>query len=387
MSTSTPPLRGLPPIVLGGIVIATLTAVAVWFTNYQGGTTTPGNLVEQARDIATDAAIDPKKARDDALAYQAKAAIAVVDNEKTLDLADTTLRTLDQAAAEAKAWADEVEPLLTNELGRRVAADAARLGAFRRAYAMERPAPSVLAPTRRGVEVLRGQVEAVLKHRDTAYTATEERAKLTEALRTAEQFVDAYRVPREQIASLVRQANQAEQTADATLSATLQAQADVEAGAALAAETRRQAEAAEEAERKKDELAAEARARADREAQADADRQALWAEAVEPATLDKFQPFLAEGYCNGQRMHNPNFREDYCFKPRRLFTAHELQALGVLDNFNTFLNVATAQNYFANDRPRWPVPETSADVAARQRDFENFKRFFPVWAKRGVLPP
>ncbi len=392
MSTRRPQI---PVMLQLGIGLAVLTAIGFWVVGYtrqgEAPPSSSGNFVDQLRDVAQDATTDPKKTRDEELAYQAKAAIAVVENEKTLALADETLHTLDQAERETKTWAEEVEPLLTSEVGKRLAADATRVRAFRRAYRAERPAPTVLVPTRRGAEVLKGQVEAVLKHRDTAYTATEERAKLTEALKVAQGFVDAYRAPREEIESLVRQGNLGGQTSAVTLEAALQAEADSETAAAAQAEARREQEATAEAERKKDELAAAARQAEDARLAGAAAASELHRQAEDAAVQAQFQPFLAKGrYCGGP-INNPYFlREDGLLfdYPRPMSYGCLARNDHVLQDYGAFMNLAQGRgNDRVNDRPRWPIARDDAENREYYRRFQLFQQLAQIWKDMGVLSP
>ena len=122
------------------------------------------------------------------------------------------------------------------------------------------------------------------------------------------------------------------------------------------------------------------RAETDRQMQRqEAERQKLVERAMNPATLSRFQPFLAKGHrvlrfdqCTYGSMVNPNIT----------VLPYDIMKCGTLNDVQTFVRHA---NHPKNDRPKWKPPMTQADWAEMEKLLEEFRTYFPIWQEKGVF--
>jgi len=150
---------------------------------------------------------------------------------------------------------------------------------------------------------------------------------------------------------------------------------------------RRLAEA--EARKKKAETDARIQQMEDEQRRAEADRQMqrqaaeqekLVERAMNPATMSRFQPFLAKGRSilrTGSCSHWGKHRN----KNLTVLT-YDIAKCGTLNDVQTFVRHANHPN---NDRPKWKMPVTQADWAAMERLLEEFRTYFPIWQEKGVF--
>lgn len=122
------------------------------------------------------------------------------------------------------------------------------------------------------------------------------------------------------------------------------------------------------------------RAETDRQMQRqEAERQKLVERAMNPATMSRFQPFLAKGH---QVLRGSSC--SYGFGVNRNITVlpYDIMKCGTLNDVQTFVRHA---NDPRNDRPKWKPPMTQADWAAMEKLLEEFRTYFPIWQEKDVF--
>ena len=378
------PSRGANTVVIGVAVAALIVSVG-WWVMQQGGSSPPPDDVAAQAPAPSAADIEREKALEVARAREQELALSKVDQQRAVDLGLRARRTFEGALAEADRWTTQVEPLLTNEDGRILAASDDRTESFSMAYAARRPGREEIESQLARLEALLRPLRVSLEDpRDGSRPAPGLVASLEASAQEAEAALTAYKGPRERIEGVLFAARQAGASPGAaTLEqslATLRARrATAEATEALRRdETHRQELAAAAAK----EAQAQAQAEAERLAR-DGERQRLLAEAADPTIQQTFAVFVSKGHWvigAPNQMHRTDVPMAGSYKNLRRFR--------ILDDYESFLNAVTGSyNWNNNDRPTWPRPRTEAEQELYQQRFAQLRRLAPVWAETGVLAP
>ncbi len=385
----------------------------------------------------------------DVLIENEQAAIQLAENAKMERLAlarasllslsqlgEEILQTLDQVQNELKRWEEEIEPLLTNDRGKRLAANPELVKAFNAIYAARKTSPAELEKDRTRVQALLLPVENQLKSAGDISAPTEGiAAELQEEKTLSQTKLNACRTAREGLESFLAQAERAGQTSPKTLHAAIEElkisyaleqariineteDATQKQIAQLIAEARRQQleQAGKdevqriEAETRKKQAEAEAeRARIDAEtakiqsdiearqqltqaeserAKEAARREKLRKLAEDSNVQKKFLPFLEKGIFN---FGSPSPKNRYEFaKPVSLT---DLQKIGALEDGRSFAAVGAGKKTekFAyassNDRPKWNYPTAEEEFKQYEALLIQFKDLAPIWVEMGLLQP
>jgi hypothetical protein len=114
------------------------------------------------------------------------------------------LRLLDECDQEIKTWADNVQALLENEAGQRIAGDQLLVRQFRVVYRRDRPSAETISELRTAVTDLIAPMKSALEDKQDARLPKKELAEEISNLHAeAKKIRDALREPREQIDSIV----------------------------------------------------------------------------------------------------------------------------------------------------------------------------------------
>jgi hypothetical protein len=335
----------------------------------------------------------------DAEAKRALEAAAGKDAQRAaLAEAEAAERLLREGETELAAWRQSVASLLDSEEGRVLAGNDDYVRRFEALFSppadKPRPAPSVLADLQKRLIPLRDELKrTVADPNATSPPSDAVRAQIAEITKAALEFVAAYRLPREQIESLLREARGAgTPEGTTTLAVALSALHDAEQKSTtdrLAEERARQAKLTEEAQLEVIRREGEAtRASLEQQATQDAERQKreeerrrLEALANDPVVQAQFVPFLAPGASQvGPRRAPLNQRRVYNPPAPSSFSA--LRTMGATASPLAFAE--TALNPF-NDRPDGDWGTMTEEEATRR--LAMFLELAPVWVDMGKLKP
>ncbi len=329
--------------------------------------------------------------------------------------ADQCLRSIDQFDAELAAWQERIEPLLTDENGRFLAANRDYVNAFAREYNTERVAAAAAPAFRARLMPILQHANEALKNRDSIFKPDDQVYTELDVLKS--EIADAiapYQRGRKTIEGMLASAKRSAEPAAITLQEAMdRANEDF-----MAERIRRLSAAREEAERetteellgiqrRKDAEIREAQ-KAQLEIQLESQRKEIEAESIRKAAAakqerlrtlasdegiqKKFAPFLADGWwetgARGSKGMAPRDSEPGPISVRRL---HRYNAV---NDFESFVQVARGVTLGgmmgnANDRPPWPeTPGDDKEAWDRLRaDWQLFKELAPIWLKDGKLNP
>ncbi len=381
--------KGVPTYaLLGGIVVAAL-AVGVWLSGGGSGGDSPAELEAQLR---------VGELRDQEKQRAEKVALARVSQQRAVDTGTRALELLDVSLKEEARWKEEVEPLLSNQPGRVLAADDVLVEGFVQVYAEKRPTRAELDAARPRIEALLAEPKAAVADPNSAYQPTDELAAELERERAAlEQAASAYRTSREKVEGLLSSAKARgvspggiplEQAISERKARSVVALAEAEAArkerhrleeeqkqAALDETLHQQRLQAMDVQAEQDRLALEKRAKTDQQLrERQAERERLIAMANDPATQALFAPFLSKGKVRPGK--------NYPFEPPAPMSYSELQGINATANAKNFIRIATDSG---DDRPRWKKPQTEADWTAAEANLELFNQLAPIWVEQGKL--
>lgn len=363
-------------------------------------------------DPATVAAAELAAATERRKAAEVRS-LAKVRLQRLRHSADDVIALTRQFEREHDEWAALATGLLSDERGKRLAADPDAVQAFRSLSQASRPLRGLSEQVRQNVATLMAPLDAALKDDDSAYSPSETLAvQLEEEMKRALAAIDEYQRPRRQLEGLVL-ATAARSGAD-TLATVIQrleaANARSQASAIAVAqqqatnEVREQVAEAEgtkvreigksHAERVKAEEDAE-QARIDAEAlrtRQSGERDRLLKLANDSAVQARFAPFLSAGRRYPARYEGSVRwleRKPWGRTPPRPVSLRELKTGGVLDSLQNFVVAAASSKSKTgaqNDRPHWPMPTTQAEWTAAEAEFNLFNELVPVWVELRVLP-
>ncbi|MFN0135689.1 MAG: hypothetical protein ACKVS9_06165 [Phycisphaerae bacterium] len=310
-------------------------------------------------------------------------------------------------------WASLTTALLIDERGKRLAADADAVQAFRTLTQIKRPGRILATQVREQLATLTTPLDAALKADDSAYLPSDELAAQID--RDEQRVTDAmgeYQRPRSQIeglvsatagrtgtdtlAAVIERFNATEARSQASAIAVEQRQATIEVRQQVAeAEGTKVREIGKsETERVKAEEDAE-QARIGAEAlrtRQQGERDRVLKLAKDPAVQARFAPFLSPGRRYPARYEGSVRwleRKPWGRTPPRPVSLRELKTGGVLDNLQCFVVAATSsksKTSAQNDRPHWPMPTTQAEWEKLQGEFELFQQLAPVWIELQAMP-
>lgn len=377
------------------------------------------------------AAVSPQQVRPESRVMESveaeRQAIAKARLLKLSQAADEIQDLILDLENEISTWAAEVEPLLTNDAGKVLAADETGLQAFHQIYAeLERSSPKTPERLNTLLENYISPVRQALADPYRTYSPSQElEAHLADLNASAERAIESYAEPRRQIQSLLASAvKKGVETSSDTLRRAVDALAErhaLEEAQAIAAavESERKAAATKMAEleaenvrkeaerelakkRLEDELrqkeaererAAMKSAEERKAAQAQLDE--LKKRAADPAIQAKYQPFLAKGKYRFRLNGGLHGGDPYDYPvPASL---KNLREVGVLNSVKVFFasGAGYAQRFqgynllgMGNDRPCWPGwPNTEEDWKHVQELYVEFLQLAPIWVETGVLRP
>lgn len=324
-----------------------------------------------------------------------QAAIAKGKRVAALTEGNAVLKDLETLQGTIERWEGQIRAILTSPEGQALASDPVSVQDFMTLQAAKRLSLSQ-------VDALRAQVQAVLAPIQAAgasslYTPS---AALVGEIQTASDAVKKALADYDGLQAKWRvlvQRSKGVTPQGPTLAAVIEKVKDEQAARDLHAAQlaqnqaesdaqRRLAEA--EARKKKAETDARIQQMEDEQQRAEADRQMqrqaaeqekLVERAMNPATMSRFQPFLAKG----QRL----LGADHCTYGTRInrditVLPRDIMKCGTLNDVQTFVSHA---NHPKNDRPKWKPPITKADWAEMERLLEEFRTYFPIWQEKGVF--
>lgn len=254
---------------------------------------------ERSRALSEQELSDKERER------EAKVAAAKIRQRETLRRFDAVQKALaDDYPSERKKWQAEVEPLLTNDTGRRIAQDKQALKTFEAAYSTPKATPEQVAGALEDLARLRAPVEKALRDDTSAY---EPDAATLQGLAKKETFareaVGNYSTSREAIQALIQRVSESPlNPTSPTLDAALAAERARETMERFAAEQRaKDADAASERaleekrrEEKRKQAEADETQRLEQERQAAERRREVLRLANDPEFQRAFSPFLAK---------------------------------------------------------------------------------------------
>jgi hypothetical protein len=334
-------------------------------------------------------------------------ALAKFNQQQVLDVGAEVNRALEDWGAELDRWESDVSALLQNDRGKGLGANGPLVKRFRAVYDIERPGREEVDRLRSLAE---GLVSAVKTSHDNPADGTLPtegiRDWLRDLVRQAREGKEGYQKGRKQIESLVSQASRmAAGGGDAgakPLAEAIKEQAEEEAlaeTAYIAEKTRRAREEAADQVAKAQIEATDrvARAKTDQireagekqEAVTRAETVALRAQkekerlrrlAESPAIQAQFVPFLGHG-----KWLFANYRWGQVAEPAPY---SNIQSLGCLQDAKAFARAmsGTGETY-DNDRQRFPLASTPAEMKRMEQLLELFKELAPTWVEMGKLMP
>ncbi len=386
------------------VVIAVLVRVVTW----------PG----EPRPADAPLAELPSSVAD--LAANEQAILQSVENERrsvaraklaeVRQAADTVLAGLDELEQEGQHWKSQVDSLLTNDIGKKLAANPQHLKAFDAMYRGRVPVQPFARNKRSLISVYMEPVDAALNGEAALF---EPESTLLEQMRTdaaeVRKQLEQAREARGSIEALCRVADptvQPQRLAPTLENALRQLEAGyaAEQAAQLAAvrdrveQEYREQLAATEARKLKEINAAQL---ARREAELEGQRAAIESETklivtqerlkrlrklAEDASIQaKYQPFLAKGtYVIGQRTgtgYQPT-------EPPQPVSYNTLVTANVFTDLKRFVSAGCGRGTRTrNDRPRWAYPQSEEDWEKYRAMFEEFRELAPIWLDMGLLAP
>jgi hypothetical protein len=334
---------------------------------------------------------DAKKQEDRARVRAKLLAVSAKADEATRAVADLT--------GELDAWQAEVDPLLENDTGRRIAANAEATGTFATVQRAPRPLKADADSYQSQIAALVQPVKTALDQQNFDYLPGDGLAKDLDAIKSeAAAKAAKLRDARKQVQALARDA-QASPPASVPLR-----QAMIDLDTRHAQERNQAIQQAEETARKAaDAKLAELRAQAANDEAASQERKLKTEmrrkKAEDPTIQDRYKPFLAKGRFVFNQDGSGNGRT-YSDIPAPA-SLRELREHGVLKNEFTFWATGAAlggnspaykHGYFkqgdGNDRPAWTgYPNTEEDHKLVLERYREFLDLAPIWVEMGVLRP
>lgn len=369
-----------------------------------------------SRATRSSMATDPATAQAQVLeaVERQRAAVAEAGVRAARDDGEQVLRAIERIAQLRSAWDRDVQALLQNDDGRRIAGDADRLARFTTLLHVSLPETEAIAQQRERVHRLIAPAEDAVAGKiaafkpDDAYQKQLDRERAL-ARQQEQELTDAQRM----LAALVAEAKQKNASpADLPLQAKVE-QLERETAAArlrtihearteteehnttqLADLEKRKLAEVGEAERKRREAELEAQ-RSEQETQAKlteekAVRDKLMALAKSPEVQARYQVFLAKGRYNladDKTYNTTSFPASYnCLKLLGLLSDPELFAKAVTGNDATA--GGSYRHFSHNDRPLWQqYPKTDAEWKVMKERFREFQQLAPIWREMNLLAP
>lgn len=314
--------------------------------------------------------------------------------------ADEATRAVSDLTSELDAWQTEVDPLLENDIGRRIAANAEATGTFATVHRAPRPLKADADSYQSQIAALVQPVKTALDQQNFDYLPGDGLAKDLDAIKSeAAAKASKLRDARKQVQALARDA-QASPPASVPLR-----QAMIDLDTRHAQERNQAIQQAEETARKAaDAKLAELRAQAAKDEAASQERklkvEMLRKTAEDPTIQQRYQVFLAKGRYLFNRQDGPDPAFTDIPAPASL---RRLREVGVLDNEFVFWATATGAKHYqhpaqkygykgqgaSNDRPvTWRgFPTTEEEHKLAKDRFNEFLQLAPIWVEMGLLKP
>jgi|GEM_PF-3508110 len=341
-------------------------------------------------------------------------ALATAQLNRLADQARQTLALMDELESEILRWRDEIEPLLTDERGRRLASQDDLVGGFDAYYKAR--------PRKRKEDVTAARVRVAAIAANVSKLLDDPTPRISEAALTGfsseistdrddvEEALSGFQNSRQGIEGML-QRNRSQPPASVPLKDAIAsrmarlaedrarriAQAEAEA---YEKTTDRLVEIARE---KEEELrrAEEAKFIAEQEAEKRRlAQEALEINAADPNIISRFAVFTQAGktaICGLVLSGGSSTPQGtLCMKefdgPSRPVSYTKLIEIGALETTQNFAWVTSHKlqsPYWGvrNDRPTWTYPQTDEDWSQLEEDFELFKLLAPIWAQNGTLAP
>ena len=353
-------------------------------------------------------AIEEGRKREQALKQEIST--AKVAQLKFIERAKETNELLSQAELEIKRWAEQIEPLLKNETGKKIASNKDYVLTFIRAYDAEHPSASNVENAKKKVAILLAPVEAFYSDQNSAARPSRESEEgLTSLHSWAAQTLKSYREDRETIEGLTLSAQTA-QNQDTTSSMTLEQAVKVQKSllaieAAKREEIRQkqiwqtEQEARDEAakrlaEQKKEsaelvakqqvEIEQQQRALQLEQAEKEAAKSRLEAEAMHKQTLWDFGIYLGKGLTSVRIMSGKRIYWRVKDENRPSFLMSYSSLSRILADSNLFGKVSCASKPDRLGAP-WPCPKSDADYEFVKNRLKLFHKYAPIWIAKGKL--
>lgn len=313
--------------------------------------------------------------------------------------ADEATRAATDLTSELDAWQAEVDPLLENDIGRRIATNAEATGTFATVHRAPRPLKADADSYHSQIAALVQPVKTALDQQNFDYLPGDGLAKDLDAIKSeAAAKAATLRDARKQVQALARDA-QASPPASVPLREAL-AQLD-----ARHAHDRNEAiQNAEEVARKDaDAKLADLRAQALKDEAASQERklkaEARRKRAEDPTIQERYQVFLAKG----RYLFDDDWNDKKYSDIPAPASLRRLRELGVLKNEFVFWATGTADPEYegparkygykfqgkGNDRPvTWKgFPKTEEEHARIKERYDEFLELAPIWVEMGLLKP
>lgn len=210
------------------------------------------------------------------------------------------LRLLDECDQEIKLWTESVQPLLENELGKRIAGDESLVRQFRVVYGRDRPSAQLVSELRTSLTDLMAPMKAALQDdQDVRLPRDELSDEISKLYVEAKTLRDSLREPREQIDSIADVAK----TLSPQAKSLRQAMTDSQNAERLAESQRMEQETTRAKREAAERLAAAEAKRIEDEAnatiakqKAEVEHARLVAKAKTPEVRRLLTPFISKGY-------------------------------------------------------------------------------------------
>lgn len=332
--------------------------------------------------------------------------------ERLVAAADKALADVAEAAAELERWGSEVEPLLTNDAGKRIAAREDQVVTFAAVYdSATRPSAGDFQATQFRIEGMRDELRRVADSGEAAFSEESEdkiaeelagdaalAGEMLGALRSDCRAIDAIVASAAQSPAVVtlghalqelRRRWAAERAAKVEAAMEVKRLAADQAVAALEARKFEEIESAKrrlrEAELERERMRIDTEAEA-REEQTKHERLKMLAES--PAIREKYKPLLTAGKTKPYN-NNPGGPGTLTWTSTNKLEAEfvslsDIKRANALSSFEDFVRLLTST---ANDRSSWPLAASDETTAEYRKRFEEFRTLAPLWIEAGILRP
>lgn len=326
-------------------------------------------------------------------------AIGKADQKELKAKIDVIQATLDQVAQASGKWDAKIKTLLSNDDGKKLAANAGALSQFRAVYASEeRPTPEALQAAKDRIATLAEPITKALNDpSDPLKPSADTKAEIEKSKQQADAFAKAYEKQEAIVDALISSVANGP-AADVSLKDALQ-EADKQVALQDAAEVEAKYQVAHQARVDKITEAEQARLDAEAEAkaqeirnqtnglQADSEKAALVARAKSPDTESRLKPFMALGKTQliktANRLNYGAIRRD---DPPVPVSLKKITQFGGLEDSDAGRQILVQMaNHPKNDRPGWPTPTTSQQWKVVEENQKLLRDLGPTLVELSLL--